>query len=141
MISLYKIAPSVWVPLIIGVLWCTLSSFIHILDFSNSGSVLVCCAIISQMYHSKWEYRDLRSSIPNFSEGIFELWLEHLSKSKELKSLSKDKDYTGDIWHPLMTSGRIDQFMEITIIIYLIIGTIIWGYGDNLELLFIGDLK
>jgi hypothetical protein len=56
-----------------------------------------------------------------------------MSNPLELKALSRPKDCSGDLWHPLMTVGRIDRIMKFVIISYLIIGTVIWGYGNNLK--------
>ena len=134
MLSLYKIAPSVWNPLAIGVAWTTVSAFVPSLSFTASGVVMICCSVIAEIYHGKWHYRDPRPSMPSMSEGLFDAWFEHLSESELVKSLSKKSDYSGDLWHPLMTTSRIDKVLERSIIANLIIGTLITGYGENIEI-------
>ena len=87
------------------------------------------------MYHAQWEYRNPVPLFMSEAKGSgWKWWYEEIKKSPLLKKLADPRDYLGEDWAPLMTVSKVDRTMKYAIIVSLVSGTLIWGYGDNFKI-------
>ena len=125
----FRIAPWIWLPLIVGWVWVGVSWWIGF-EFPSSGAILVCAAIIAEAFLLTWPH--LVPFDVEKSPVIFDTSAEE-SDSPHLYTIAKDseKDEHGK-WVAWKTSRRVQRIFVTSIIVSAIVGTVIWGYGHLL---------
>ena len=114
----WEIAPNVWKTILIGWIVVILSG-VFAWEFSASGAVLVCCVIVAEFLFNQWElYPHLEES------GKFG---SSLSLPRYYRRRIRELSEEGEA--PWQAAKRIRDSIHLVMVVNLIIGTLIWGYG------------
>ncbi len=136
----WLLAPHAIFALLLGWLTVFLSAVLGIRP-ASSGAMLVGAAILAQFFHSRWLYRALLEvKVKEFQFAAVSR-VFHLNP-RALISLSLPSDHYPEPrqhdevagydsnWLYPRTVNRIDQQLEFVILLCVVIGTVLWGYGD-----------
>ena len=117
----WQFAPSVWKILIVGWLVVFFSYYFNF-DFPSSGAVLSCCVIIAEIIFTQWALYD------NFEESTKSGATLSLPRyfRRRIRELAKNDE---EAW---ASAKRIHKNIQVILVVNLVIGTLIWGYGHHL---------
>lgn len=159
--SWYETAPMLWALLIAGWLW-VIASFLLSFEFPSSGAVLICCAVLGEVYFERLHYRkwpmasvgeEKLAEITRQKDGGVTLNTESIimlgdvmqgGHYRGLLSISEKLEWTetginngrsrkGLFWRYTSTIKRVEKIATYTVVVSVIAGTGIWGYGHCLE--------
>ena len=126
--SWFKIAPMIWVFLLVG--WgCVLVSWLIDFEPAASGAVLVGFSILAEHVFLRWPHRKVDMDADNgltVSNEIMQY------QNKYMRNLAKEKDKVAGELAAWKTAKRVERKLEIAIVISVFAGTVIWGYGHLL---------
>lgn len=156
-----EIGKEIWITLSLGWCWLFVSFFLSY-QVPSSGAVLVCCAIVSDLFFARKRFRTYpRSEVGNLigfglvetTQGKYALFYKGLfiigetdgfrESIRALLGLSKDDEWTkysyidtrlveGTFWICGFTIDRVEKVISTSIIISAVFGTLIWGYSNCL---------
>ena len=132
--AIWNLAWPIWVSLIIGI-FVVVVSFVSGFKFPASGAVLVCSAIVSELVYARLRWHRSSTTTVGIKDGFPERGIfESLRKSEELWALRRSFEVYPPGWRISDTANRISFYIALIIAGAAIVGTIIWGYGDLLNL-------
>jgi hypothetical protein len=158
--SWYETAPLLWALLSIGWLW-VIASFAVSFEFPSSGAVLICCAVLGEVYFERIHYRkwpmaaagerkfaeltrQKDRAVTLNTESIFIMGdimrgghyrgLLSISRSNEWSesAIFDRRERKGLFWNYPSTIKRVENVATYTVVISVVVGTFIWGYGHCL---------
>ena len=132
--AIWNLGWPIWVSLFIGLLVVSVS-FLVGFKFPASGAVLVCSAIVSELAYTRLRWHRGKTTTVGLKDGMpVQGIFESLINSEELWALSRNSEMYSNGWRISDTANRISFYMAVIIAGAAIIGTIIWGYGDMVDL-------
>jgi len=159
-ISWYETAPLLWGLLFVGWLWVIFSLAVSF-EFPSSGAVLICCAVLGEVYFERIHYRRWPMAaageqkyaeltrqkdkavtlntesiimIGDIMRGGHYRGLLSISKPNEWsdKAIFYKRDRNGLFWNYTHTIRRVERVATYAVVISVVVGTAIWGYGHCL---------
>lgn len=145
--AMFCIAPRPWIAM--SSTWGVfIVSLILSWEVPSSGAVLVCGALISEIFYQNQRWTKMNTDPsgsfnlkPDSSTGSPVIWgqfviapagtgklgiLLSLAKGHEVRNSSNDE---GMVWHYKNTVERIEKVILTAIVFTAVVGTIVWGYG------------
>ena len=154
-IAWFNFAKRVWVALGLG--WVSLIILLTpYLRLDRAGAILVCAAIIAEVFHEKGHRRFLKQIAPGVYNHYLYLEIDVPGENRKdiqitaqqariggpttvnterwsLYHLSKPEDFLPHgatrMWLHEKTMTRAERRLEFAIVITAIVGTVLWAYG------------